>query len=111
MGRPAELHRFFGRDDKRDWRCDETSTLTGGWRCTARGTTEIGRADSPGRITTRMTGETSGSGLRAIQLRSDGVLRRLIVENESTTPSFLGDVHYRERYELRLRPPAGSSPG
>jgi len=106
----AELHRFFGRDDKRDWRCDEKSTLSGGWRCSAQGTTEIGRADSPGRITTRMSGATTGSGLRDVPLRPDGVPRRLVVENESTTPSFLGDVHYRERYELRLRP-GGSSPG
>lgn len=106
----AELHRFFGRDDKRDWRCDETSTLSGGWRCTARGTTEIGRADSAGRVTTRMSGATTGSGLRDVRLRPDGVPRRMVVENDSTTPSFLGDVHYRERYELRLRP-GGSSPG
>ena len=107
----AELHRFFGRNDKRDWQCDESSTLTGGWRCVAQGTTEIGRADSPGHITTRMTGETTGSGLRDVRLRPDGVPTRLVVENESTTPSFLGDVHYRERYELRLRPSGGSSRG
>ena len=100
----GELHRFFGRDDKRDWRCDETSTLTGGWRCTAQGTTETGTLVSPGRVATRMTGDTTGSGLRELRLRPDGVPRLMLVENESTTPSFLGDVHYRERYELRLRP-------
>ena len=51
-----------------------------------------------------MTGETTGSGTRKYSLRPDGVPTRMVIENESTTPSFLGDVHYRERYELRLRP-------
>ena len=77
--------------------------------------TETGRvvASGPGhvRIVTELTGETTGSGLRDQWLRSDGVPRRLVVENESTTPSFLGDVHYRERYELRLRPAEAPSPG
>jgi hypothetical protein len=100
----SELHRFFGRDDRREWRCDRTSTVSGGWRCTSQGTTEIGRAEPSGRIATRMTGETTGSGLREFRLRPDGVPRSVLVENESTTPSFLGDVHYRERYRLELRP-------
>ena len=104
LARFGELHRFFGRDDRREWRCDESSTLTGGWRFTAQGTTEVGRAESPGRVTTKMQGDTTGSGFRELRLRPDGVPRRLVVENESTTPSFLGDVHYRERYELELRP-------
>ncbi len=103
----GELHRFFGRDDRRDWRCNSTSSLETGWRCAAQGTTEIGRVESSAgghvRIATTMTGDTTGSGLRETWLRADGVPRRMIVENESTTPSFLGDVHYRERYVLRLR--------
>ena len=110
----AELHRFFGRDDRRTYRCDAASSFRSGWHCTGEGVTETGRvaASSPGhlRVVTELTGKTTGSGLREEWLRPDGVPRRLVVENESTTPSFLGDVHYRERYELRLRP-EGSSPG
>jgi hypothetical protein len=105
----AELHRFFGQDDRRTYRCDATSSFTSGWRCTGESVTEIGRvaASSPGhvRVLTELTGKTTGTGLREEWLRPDGVPRRLVVENESTTPSFLGAVHYRERYELRLRPP------
>jgi hypothetical protein len=104
----GELHRFFDRDDRRTYRCDETSSLEGGWRCTAQGTTETARVASSAphhvRLRTELTGKTAGTGLREIWLRADGVPRRMIVENESTSPSFLGDVHYRERYELRLRP-------
>jgi len=106
----GELHRFFGRDDRRDWRCGATSTLAGGWRCTSQGTVETGTVVSPGRVATKMMGETTGGGLRELRLSADGVPSRLLVENESTTPSFLGDVHYRERYELRLGP-EGPSPG
>ena len=114
LRRFGELHRFFGRDDRRTYRCDATSSLQRGWRCTAQGTTETARVLSSGphhvRLRTELTGETSGTGLREVWPRADGVPRRMVVENESTSPSFLGDVHYRERYELRLRP-GGSSPG
>jgi len=114
LRRFGELHRFFGRDDRRTYRCDATSSLRRGWRCTAQGTTETARVLSSGphhvRLRTELTGETSGTGLREVWPRADGVPRRMVVENESTSPSFLGDVHYRERYELRLRP-GGSSPG
>jgi hypothetical protein len=112
LRRFTELHRFFGRDDRRTYRCDDESSLERGWSCTAQGTTETARVVSSGRshvlLRTELTGETTGSGTRELWLRPDGVPRRLVVENESTTPSFLGDVHYRERYELRLRP-GGSS--
>jgi hypothetical protein len=103
----AELHRFFGRDDRRTWVCDEGSTLQHGWRCSSGGTIETARV-AGSRLLTRMTGKTTGSGTRELRLRSDGVPTRMVIENESTTPSFLGDVHYRERYELRLRA-SGSS--
>jgi hypothetical protein len=112
----AELHQFFGRDDRRTYRCDQGSTLRAGWRCTAQGTTETGRVEpslsGPGRVVlrTKLAGNTTGDGLRDFWLRPDGVPRRLVVENESTTPSFLGDVHYLEHYVLRLRTEA-PSPG
>jgi hypothetical protein len=109
LARFAELHRFFGRDDRRTWLCGEGSTLQRGWRCSAGGTTETARVvaaeRSSIRLQTGMTGETTGSGTREYSLRPDGVPTRMVVENESTSPSFLGDVHYRERYELRLRSP------
>lgn len=114
LRRFAELHRFFGRDDRRTYLCDERSSLRAGWRCTAQGTTETGsvRLSGPARalVLTELAGNTTGEGLRDFWMRPDGVPRRLVVENKSTTPSFLGDVHYRERYVLRLRP-GGSSPG
>jgi hypothetical protein len=114
LRRFAELHRFFGRDDRRTYRCDATSTLRTGWRCTAQGTTETARVVASGpahvRLRTTLAGNTTGTGLRELWLRPDGVPRRMVVENESTTPSFLGDVHYRERFRLRISP-AGSSRG
>jgi hypothetical protein len=114
LRRFGELHRFFDRDDRRTYRCDETSSLEEGWRCTAEGTTETARVVSSGRdhvrLRTELTGETTGTGVREMWLRADGVPRRMVVENESSSPSFLGDVQYRERFELRLRP-GGSSQG
>ena len=114
LRRFTELHRFFGRDDRRTYVCDGQSSLDRGWRCTARGTAETARVVASGqghvRLRTELTGETTGSGTREVWLRADGVPERMIVENQSTTPSFLGDVHYRERYELRLRR-GGPSPG
>ena len=114
LRRFAELHRFFGRDDRRTYRCDRMSKLRTGWSCTAQGVTETGRVVVSGpahvRLGTELAGNTTGTGLRELWLRPDGVPRRMVVENDSTTRSFLGDVHYRERYVLRLSS-GGSSRG
>jgi hypothetical protein len=106
----TELHRFFGRDDRRTYRCDARSSLQRGWRCTAGDTTETARVVSSSarhvRLRTTLTGNSKGSGLHDLRFRADGVPLRMLVENESATPSFLGAVHYRERYELRLVAPS-----
>jgi hypothetical protein len=112
LRRFTELHRFFGNDDRRSYRCEARSSIEAGWHCSALGTTETATVvlSEPRhvRLRTVLTGKTTGSGMREVWLRADGVPLRMLVENVSATPSVLGAVHYRERYELRLR---GSSPG
>jgi hypothetical protein len=108
----TELHRFFGRVDRRAYRCRPGSLLVRA-TCTAGDVTETATGTLVGRegevehvrIRTRLTGGTQGTGTRELWIRSDGVPVRWIVTNESTTPSFLGDVRYRERFELVLVSP------
>lgn len=110
LRRITERHRFFGTDDRRTYRCDPSSRLDGAYRCTTGETTEVGRVvsseDGHARLKTRISGGTTGSGTREVWLRADGVPLRLAAENENTTPSLVGPVHYRERYELRLAEPS-----
>jgi hypothetical protein len=110
LRRFTEVHRFFGRDDRRTYRCDAGSSLETGWSCSAGRTTETAQLDeaAAGRIRLRtvLSGETTGSGRRELRLRDDGIPLLLVVENESATPSFVGPVRYRERYELRLVAPS-----
>lgn len=106
LRRITERHKFFGGDDRRTYLCDPGSRLDTGYRCTTGDTTETARAvsSSGGRVLLRttLTGGTTGSGTRELRLREDGVPLLMRVTNESTTPSLVGDVHYLERYELRL---------
>jgi hypothetical protein len=110
LHRITERHRFFGTDDRRTYRCDPGSRLDGAYRCTTGETTEVARVvssdDGHARLETRISGGTTGSGTREVWLRADGVPLRLTAENENTTPSLVGPVHYRERYELRLAGPS-----
>jgi hypothetical protein len=112
LRRITERHRFFGTDDRRTYRCEPGSRLDGDYRCSSGDTTEVARLvssrDGRARLETRLSGGSRGSGPREVLLRSDGVPLLMIVENENTTPSFVGPVHYRERLELRLATP---SPG
>src|SRR5215204_2428395 len=60
LQRFTELHRFFGRDDRRTYLCDARSSLEDGWRCTARGTTETARVVASGRAHVRLRTELAG---------------------------------------------------
>ena len=110
-----EVHQFFGRRDRRTYRCTESSSLRG-WRCTFAGTTEVARGHVVGvervggvetvhvRLTTRISGAVEGTGTRDFWLRrSDGFPVRLAATNENSTDSPVGRVHYRESYELELQ--------
>jgi hypothetical protein len=110
-----DVHRFFGRRERRVYRCAAGSSLRRGWRCTLDGTTEVARGGIVGteriggvetvhvRLTTRLTGDVEGTGTRDFWLRPDGIPVRLAATNESSTRSVVGRVRYRERYELELR--------
>lgn len=110
LRRITERHQFFGNDDRRTYRCDAASRFDGAYRCSAGDTTEVARVvsseDGHVLLETRISGGTTGSGIRELWLRPDGTPLRLRVENENTTPSLVGPVHYRERYELRLAAPS-----
>ena len=110
LRRITERHRFFGTDDRRTYLCEPGSRLDGAYRCSTGETTEVGRLVSSeegrARLETRLSGGTTGTGTREVLLRSDGVPLLMIVENENTTPSFVGPVHYREHFELRLAAPS-----
>jgi hypothetical protein len=105
----TELHRFFGRTDRRPYRCRPGSLLVRA-TCIAGDVTETATGSVVGRegdvehlsIRTRLAGSTTGTGRRELWLRADGVPVRWIMENDSVTGSVLGDVHYRERVELVL---------
>jgi len=111
-----EVHEFFGQRDRRTYRCAAGASLRSGWRCTFKDTTEVARGGVVGhervdgietvhvRLTTRITGGTEGTGTRDFWLRPDGFPVRLAATNDNSTPSIIGRVHYRERYELELRP-------
>lgn len=111
-----DVHRFFGRTERRTYRCAPESSLRDGWRCVFDGTTEVARGRVVGvesvggaeavhvRLTTRLTGGVDGAGSRDFWLRgSDGFPVRFAATNESSTASVLGRVHFRERYGLTLR--------
>ena len=111
-----EVHEFFGRRDERTYRCAAGSTLTRGYRCTARGTVEVARGGVVGvegaggghavhvRLTTRSSGDVEGTGTRDFWLRRrDGFPVSLAATNANSTASMLGRVHYRERYALDLQ--------
>lgn len=106
LSRITELHAFFGNDDRRTYRCDPGSRFDGGYRCSTGETTEtatvVSSTDDRVRLRTTIAGGTTGSGTRELWLREDGVPVRMRVTNENATPSPVGDVHYREQYELRL---------
>jgi len=112
LRRFTELHRFFGREDRRTYRCRPGSSLRTGWRCSTDDTTETARvlASRPGyiRLETTLRGASEGSGARELWLRPDDTPERIRVENGNATPSVLGAVNYRERYELRLIEPGPS---
>jgi hypothetical protein len=113
----SELHTFFGRRDRRIYRCRSGSLLVQA-TCSAGDTTETAEGTTVGTETltiggrqvetlhlsvrTRLDGKTRGTGTRELWLRSDGLPVRWILTNVSATPSFVGDVHYRERFELTL---------
>lgn len=113
----SELHTFFGRRDRRIYRCRSGSLLVDA-TCSAGDTTETAEGTTVGTETltigrrqvktlhlsvrTRLEGKTRGGGTRELWLRSDGLPVRWILTNESATPSLVGDVHYRERLELTL---------
>ena len=117
-----EVHDFYGRRDDRVYECAPSSSLRRGWRCTFDGTTEVARGGVVGteriggaatvhvRLTTTTSGNTEGTGTREFWLRRpDGFPVRLAATNDNTTGTFAGDVHYRERYVLQLRPGATSA--
>jgi hypothetical protein len=55
------------------------------------------------RIATTLSGESRGGGSRDYWLaRATGLPVRQLVTNRNVTPSALGEVTYRERYELSL---------
>ena len=115
------MHEFFGTRDERTYDCTSGSSLSGGWRCQFEDTTEAATGGELGteridgvetihvRLETRISGDTNGTGTRDFWLRrSDGFPIRLTATNDNKTSSAVGDVAYRERYELELsdRPPA-----
>lgn len=106
----SERHEFFGNDDRRTYRCDESSRFDGAYRCSTGETTEVARVvsseDGHVRVETALSGGSTGSGARELWLRPDGIPLRMAVENENTTPSLIGPVSYRERYELTLAEPS-----
>ena len=113
----SELHTFFGRRDRRIYRCRSGSLLVHA-SCSAGDTTETAEGTTVGtetltiggrqvealhlKLRTRLAGKTRGTGTRELWLRSDGLPVRWILTNESATPSPVGDVNYRERLVLTL---------
>lgn len=122
-----EVHAFFGNRDRRTYRYGEagiarpagepgttwTATCsTGDTTETVRGTVvgpetvEVGGAPVGTvhiREQTRLEGTTRGSGVREWWLLPEtGLFVRQVVSMDKRTSSAIGDVRYRERYELLL---------
>jgi hypothetical protein len=121
-------HAFFGRTDRRTYRCTAgslaapppdarratwtSSCLIPGTRIEERGrvvgteTLTVGTTRVPTihlRSRSRNSGDTVGTGVTDRWLaRPSGLLVRALVFNESATKTVAGDVPYRERYELSL---------
>jgi hypothetical protein len=128
LRRELELHTFFGTEDRRDYRCERGARVPASgaapgetWtnRCATDTTTEtavatvvgFGRVSVGGRSVeavhvreqVTLSGLTDGEGVREWWLRrSDGLVLRHAYRNESATQTAIGDVPYRERYELVL---------
>jgi hypothetical protein len=128
LRRELELHTFFGTEDRRDYRCEPgarapaaASAPGESWtnRCATDTTTETAVATvvalEPVSVDGRpvealhvreqvtLSGLTDGEGVREWWLRpSDGLVLRHAYRNESVTGTAIGDVPYREQYELVL---------
>lgn len=124
----AERHEFAGRLDEREYICERPGlygpvlpVAAAAWTfsCTTGETTETWHATVVGleaidvggetyetvnvRFRTTLAGRTRGTSSKEVWLRvGDHRLVRELVANENTTDAPLGDVRYRESYELEL---------
>ena len=124
----AERHEFVGRLDEREYVCDEAGlyapsrqAIGASWTfsCTTGETTESWQATVVGpeavrvdgneyesihiRFRTTLAGRTNGVSEKDVWLRiGDHALMRELVINDNTTDAPLGQVRYREQYELAL---------
>jgi hypothetical protein len=127
LGAWTETHRFVGRDDVTQWRCEAAAWLprtvatgaTSSLRCTSadsaqRGTTtvvgeetlRVGTADVDVvhlRVETLESGGARGPTLEQRWLERDtGLPVRIAYRVTTLNPSPIGDVRFEERYTLRL---------
>jgi hypothetical protein len=128
LRRFTEVHSFFGTEDVHDYVCesgtpapplDAEPGVTWESRCSTADTTETSRGTVVGRETsavggqavetthvseqTTLEGASRGTGIRERWFaRDSGLLVRQVEQNESVTDSPIGEVGYRERYELLL---------
>ncbi len=119
----SERHTFFGRPEDTVYRCrgDLFRPGTAAWRgrCTADGTTDVRSGEVVGdetlrvggrsvavvhvRVRTTLSGETRGTTVKEMWLlRTTGLPVRHVERNATTTRTLVGEVHYRERFELTL---------
>jgi hypothetical protein len=119
-----ETHTFFGQTERTDYRCVPGSA----WltveraptrRCTTGETDETSRVEvlttsevidiggtvaEAVRIRTELTlsGRTTGTGVIDAWLLADGLPARLVIQNDNSSESPIGDVSYTEEADLRL---------
>jgi hypothetical protein len=123
-----ETHRFYGNTEHTDYRCATTLERPAGdvpgktwpFRCTTAGTTQQGTGRVVGRGVlavggarvpvvhvrweTTLAGKTTGTSEQDEWLdRATGLPVRLVMTSRTTTGSLIGDVHYQEHVDLRLR--------
>jgi len=127
----SESHEFVGHLDRRTYRCTARSTARpaaprpgASWstRCALPGTTTAEQTTVLGAATltvagrqvrtallrtrTRVSGDTSGTGLALTWIvPRTGLVVRRVVANASTTKTVVGGVAYTERYTLALSSP------
>jgi hypothetical protein len=128
LARVDETHRFFGRTERTDYACADTTarpaTAEPGatWEVSCRtpkgivergtGTVvsherlRVGESSVPVtrlRFDTSFSGTTSGSTTREMWVeRETGLPVRVVLRSTTVNPSLLGDVTYRERVQLDL---------
>jgi hypothetical protein len=123
----SERHRFFGRDDESEWRCDDVPWLPGAlepgstvpYRCASDETVQEGTLTVVGtepvqvgservdalhlRIEAVETGAAEGTLVEDRWLEPvTGLPLRIAYDVDTMNESLIGDVRFEERYELVL---------